>query len=218
MDALAGLAAVLVCGGCALSASATDRRLAVLGVAVALLVAPLVASPWPSVLPLAFREVAVITGCYLLWLAARGNEAVGMPHDGRTFLAVFVIVAFVAGAALAPALGPDRGPAGAIASASAAAIAALALGIAAPHRLAGGLSAILLVLSASLAVVGLTGPPGPLDHAVVGAALLAVTAAAALVATAGPAGTPAAPPLRLEEPTPSPTRDAQPTLFDSHAP
>jgi hypothetical protein len=54
------------------------------------------------------------------------------------------------------------------------------------HVLAGGLSAILLTLAATLAFRGLTGSGGALDHVVMGATLLAVTTAAAFLGSAEP--------------------------------
>lgn len=180
MEGLAGLAAVLVGGGSVLVATATDRRFAVLGATAALLAAPLIGSSWPDPLPLAFREVAVMTGAYILWIAARRGEP-RVPHEERAFIAVFVVVGFVGGAAVASALGTDRISVAAFASTCAAAVSAVALGIAPPHGLARGLSAIMVTLAAVLGVVGLSGASGPFEHAVIGATLLAVSVAAALL-------------------------------------
>lgn len=186
VEGLAEVASIAICTGAVLAAGAGDRRFAVLGLTVALLAAPLVATPWPAPLPLAFREVAVLIGTYLLWVAARRESTHALQAETRVVAAVFVVAAFVAAVALAPSLGPGRGPAGAFASAAAAAIAGLALGAGASHALAPGLSAVFLLLSASLAFAALTGAAGPLEHAVIGAALLAVTAAAALVPSGEP--------------------------------
>lgn len=186
MQILADVAAIVVFVACAVTATAHDRRFAILGLAVALLAAPLVAVPWPGFLPLAFRLVAALTGTYLLWVAAtRRGESRDVATGAGVHAAAFVAAAFVGVALLAPGLGPERGSPIALASAAGAGVAALSLGVAAPSALAGGLSAILLVLSASLATAGLIGAPASLEHAVVGAALLAVTTAAALLGAGG---------------------------------
>jgi hypothetical protein len=102
------------------------------------------------------------------------------------FVGVFVVLGFAAALFLAPSLGPDRGSTPGLAGAVAAAIAAIALGAGQRHALAGGLSAILLTLTAALAYRGLTGSGGGLDHVVIGATLLAVTTAAAFLGSAEP--------------------------------
>ena len=194
MPGLAELAAVIVCAGSALAAVNRNRFFAVLGVAVALVAAPLVGSSAPDLLSLAFREVAVLTGTYLLWISTTRATAERTADDQRPiFPAVVVVVAFLGVVVLAPALGAERGPLAGLAAAAAAGIAALALGMGGRDLLAGGLSAILLVLAASLAVAGLAGVNGPLEHAVIGAALLAVTTAAAFLG----GGEPLAPPAEL---------------------
>ena len=176
--------------------------MALLGVSVALVTAPLVGSRAPDLLSLAFREVAVLTGAYLLWIATGRDEATDVRGDSPVMGGPFVVLAFVSALALTPALGPDRGPVVGLASAAATGMAALALGVGATQHLSGGLSAIMLLLAASLAVTGLAGAGGPLDHAVIGAALLAVTTAAAFLGSAeAPAPPAAAPP-------------EQPALFD----
>src|SRR3989304_813774 len=56
-------------------AAARDRGMGILGVTVALVAAPLVSHQIPELLPLAFREVAVLTGAYLLWIATGRDQA-----------------------------------------------------------------------------------------------------------------------------------------------
>jgi hypothetical protein len=182
---LAGFAALVVLVGCVVAVTAADRRFAILGVSAALVAAPLVGVQVRDLLSLAFREVAVLTGFYLLWVASRH---VTEWRDGPlpVFGGVFVVLAFVAAVLLAPALGPDRGSTPGLAGAVAATIAAVALGSGQRHVLAGGLSAILLTLAAALAYRGLTGSTGGLDNVVIGATLLAVTTAAAFLGSAEP--------------------------------
>jgi hypothetical protein len=182
---LAGVAAIIVCAGCVLAVAATDRRTAILGVSVALVAAPLIGVRVLDLLSLAFREVAVITGSYLLWVASRH---VVTWRDGPLplFVGLFVVLGFGTALLLAPALGPDRGSIAGFAGAAAAATAGVALGVGQRHVLAGGLSAILLTLSATLAYRGLTGSAGGLDHVVIGATLLAVTTVAAFLGSAEP--------------------------------
>jgi hypothetical protein len=102
-------------------------------------------------------------------------------------------------------------------------MAALSLGVGAPSALSGGLSAILLVLGAALATAGLTGAPASLEHAVIGAALLAVTTAAALLGGGrddllAPAAQalprPEAPVAPREQPTADAPSPGQTGLFD----
>ena len=177
MAGLAVVAGLMVCVGCAVAAGAPDRRMAVLGVTLALVAAPLVSLQQPDLLSLAFRETAALTGAYLLWVVTRDTAAV--PWSGLpTFAAAFVVLAFLGGLALAPTLGPERGPGAALAASAAAAIAALGLTVGSRAVLAAGLGAILIVLAAALAATGLAGMGAPLDHAITGAALLAVTTAA----------------------------------------
>lgn len=209
MPWLAVLGALVVCGGGALAAATADRRLAMLGLTVALVAAPLIGTRAPDLLSLAFREVAALTGTYLLWISSGRGRPSEHREDGPLFPAIFVVLAFVGTLILAPALGP-RGPIVGLAAAAAAAMAALSLSVRAADLLAGGLSAIMLLLAASLATTGLAGTNGPLEHAVTGAALLAVTAAAAFVGSGEPSPTtempaplPADPDTAQNEPFPS---------------
>ena len=181
MPWLAILGAVVVCAGGALAAATADRRLAILGLTIATVAAPLIGTRAPDLLSLAFREVAALMGAYLLWISGgRGRESEHV-EDGPLYPAIFVVLAFAGTLILAPALGPHRGPIAGLAGATAATMAALALSVRATDLFAGGLGAILLLLAASLATIGLSGTHGPLEQAVTGAALLAVTAAAAFV-------------------------------------
>jgi hypothetical protein len=182
---LAGFAALVVCAGCVVAVTAAERRFAILGVTIALVAAPLIGVQVRDLLSLAFREVAVITGSYLLWAASRH---VVTWRDGPlpVFVGVFVVLGFVAALLLAGSLGPDRGSTPGLAGAVAATIAAIALGAGQRHALAGGLSAILLTLAAALAFRGLSGSGGGLDQIVIGATLLAVTTAAAFIGSAEP--------------------------------
>lgn len=201
MAGLAALAAILVGLGCALTVAAPDRRLAVLGVALALVAAPVVALHRPDLLSLAFRETAALTGTYLLWVVTRGRP--GEPWPGPpTFAAAFVVLAFAGTLVLVPALGPERGPGPGLAAAAAAVIAWLALTFGTRAVLPAGLGSVLLLLAATLALTGLTGMGAPLDHAIIGAALLAVTTAAVFLAAseARSAGTLALPAASEAEP------------------
>ena len=186
MPWLAGFGAVVVCGGGALAVATADRRVAILGLTAALVAAPLIGTLEPDLLSLAFREVAALTGTYLLWISSGRAQPSEPREDGPVFPAIFVIVAFVGALILAPALGPHRGPVAGLAAAAAAGMAALALSVRATDLLAGGLSAIVLLLAASLAATGLAGTSGPLDDAVTGAALLAVSGAAAFLGSSQP--------------------------------
>ena len=215
MPWLAVLGAVVVCGGAALSVATADRRVAILGLTAATVAAPLIGTRAPDLLSLSFREVAALTGAYLLYVSSRRGPS-DHGQDGPLFPAIFVVVAFVGTLILAPALGPHRGPIVGLAAAAASAMAALALTVRATDLLGGGLGAIALILAASLATTGLAGINGPLEHAVTGAALLAVTAAAALVGSGQPSPA-TAPPAPLET-GPAPAQDEPlPTLFEPPA-
>ena len=216
MPWVALLGAIVVCAGGALAAATVDRRLAILGLAVALVAAPLIGTRAPDLLSLAFREVAALTGTYLLWIASGGGRPIERREDGPLFPALFVVLAFVGALILAPALGPNRGPIVGLAAAAGAAMAALALSVRAADLLIGGLSAILLLLAASLATTGLAGIAGALEHAVIGAALLAVSAAAAFVGSSESSPTTVTPADVEPDPTPGP-QDSFATLVEPPA-
>jgi hypothetical protein len=68
--ALAALAVGVVAGG-VVAVSARDARVSIVGLAVALGFAPLIAEPFPNALVLGARVVAALLAAYLLWIVAR---------------------------------------------------------------------------------------------------------------------------------------------------
>ena len=102
--ALAALAVGAVAGG-VVAVSARDARISIVGLAVALGFAPLVADPFPSWLVLLARLVAAMLTAYLLWIVAR--DGFDIRHD-RLRSPVEILIAAAAGlaglssAALAP--------------------------------------------------------------------------------------------------------------------
>jgi hypothetical protein len=89
--ALAGVALAVVAGGI-VAVSAHDARTVVLGLAIALILSPIVAEPIPDAVGLGARWVGAVLASYLMWVAARGHRAgttgslVGWPTE--VFLAI----------------------------------------------------------------------------------------------------------------------------------
>lgn len=175
-----GAAGVAVVAGAIVCVAALDARHATLGLTLALLVAPLIADPLPPIVPLLFREVATLLGAYLLWILVRDTQPLTAgPLLGGRAEAAFVAAAFVVAFGLAPAVGHDRGPIAALAAGIAVAVAALDLIVFSGDVFRLGAGAVLALLAATLVRVGLAGPPGPLEHLVIGSVLLVTVLAAA---------------------------------------
>ena len=77
--ALAALAVGVVAGG-VVAVSARDARMSMVGLAAALVFAPLVAEPFPDGLVVAMRVVAALLAVYLLWVVAREGFDIRQPR------------------------------------------------------------------------------------------------------------------------------------------
>jgi hypothetical protein len=172
------LAAAGVTIGTILVLRSPDGRVVSLGLALALVLAPLTSEPLPGILSLAYRIVAALLSAYLVWLAVRTTTPyVGTPRLGGTAEAVFVAAAFLLGLMLGV---QDRDPAvaslaGGLAC-GAGALAMLAFGRD-PLRI--GCGAVLGLLAASLGQSWLTGTAADLGQLAFASAILAAAAATA---------------------------------------
>jgi hypothetical protein len=164
---LLDVAAIVTVAGALLAITGRDARIALIGLVVALVAAPLLADPLPSLPALGIRMVAAILGGYLLYMVLRDTtpvtrgSLVGLPAEALAAAAAFVIGYGTAGLGSAP-LGP------AVASAAGFGLAVIAV---APivrgadiFRLVVALA--ILVTGAELVRVGLAGTPSPLEQLV----------------------------------------------------
>lgn len=182
MNPLVALVAIAVVGGGVIAVSARDARVALLGLVLALVGAPLVADPAPPLLPLAARLVAAILAGQLLWVTLRATttrtrgSALGWPFEGFAAAAAFVIGFGVAGAG-ADAAGPRE------AQAAGLALAVLALNpvLFGRDTFRLGIGLALLVLAATILRVALAGTPGPLEQLVTGGLVVGLGGALAVV-------------------------------------
>jgi hypothetical protein len=189
--ALAGVAAAVLAGAL-VAVSARDGRLVVIGLATAIVLAPLLAEPLGSPLGLTARLAGGILGAYLLWVAVRGGgesggSRLGWPAEGLLGLAAFVVGYGTHGLG-APGLGPAE------ASGAGFALAALAVVPAATGRdvLRIGIGLFVLLQGALLVRTGLGGNPGELEQLVIAGLLAALGGSVATLAYAarsdGPGG------------------------------
>jgi len=172
---------VVVLAGAVVAVAAREGRVTVLGLVLALVAAPLVASPFPGVLPLAARLVAAILTGYLLWIAVRAAPAHARTQGSRLG---WPVEALVAGAAAAVGFGLGGAGTGGVPEATAMGLALVALAI--PPLVRGdalqvGTGALLLVTSVAVLRVGFAGPAPPLEHVVVSGLLVSVAAAVAML-------------------------------------
>jgi len=166
--ALLAAAAVVIAGG-VINLSARDAPLALAGLAVTLLVAPLIADPLPEPAVVAARVVAAALAVYLAWIVIRDSGPVlrgsvlGWPIEALLGAAAFVIGIGTAGLGATP-VGP--------AEAQGAGFALIALSVGPivfardVFRMASG--AVLLLGGVLLVRVGLAGTPSALEQLVTG--------------------------------------------------
>lgn len=195
---LAGVAVVVVAGA-VVAVSMRDGRSAVLGLALVLLLSPVLADPMAEPAALAARSIGTVLASYLLWIAVRDRPEEGLmvaPTEGsrigwpaEILLAASAVV--VGGAAHglgAPAPGPL------LASAAGFAVAALAVAPALTGRdiLRVGIGLLLLLDAALLVRAGLGGTPGALEHLMAAGMIVTVAGAVAALGRAaradGPGG------------------------------
>ena len=179
LDAAAFAAAAVVLGG-VVAVAARDGRIVVLGVMLAAVAAPLVASPLPGSLAVTARILGAVLAAYLLWAAIGSRSingtgsSIGLVAEGAIALAAFTV-----GLTVAP-VDPLAGPA----EAQAAGLSMIALAVV---PLAGrdvfrmGVGVTLLTLGGSLLVGAWTGPAFPLGQLAMAALLVGIAGATSLL-------------------------------------
>lgn len=178
---LAALAvAVVACG--VIAVSAREARVAVLGLVLCAVMAPLIGTALPGPLVLAARLVAAILAGYLLWVAVRRQPTTRGSLLGWPVEALAAAAAAVAGFGAAGFAGPAGGPREAEAVAFALAYLALAPLVVGRDVLRLGIGLVLVVLAASVGRVALAGSPSELEQLVLSAVTVAVAGAAATIA------------------------------------
>jgi hypothetical protein len=178
---LTALAVAVVAGGI-VAVSAREARVAILGLTICGVTAPLLADPAPAPLPLAARLLAAILAGYLLWISTRQRPLTRGSRLGWPVEALLASAAAVAGLGAAGFAGPAGGPPEA--EAAAFALGALAVGPilrgADVFRLAIGL--LLAVLGAGVGRVALAGTAVPLDQLVIAGLTIVLAAAVGTIA------------------------------------
>ncbi len=182
--ALAGVALAITIGAI-VAASTRDARAAVLGLAVVLVGAPILADPMADTRALAARVVASVLAVYLLWIAVRDGEwGTGGSRLGWAAEASVAAAAAIAGYGThglgAPALGPS------LAQAAGFALAALAVAPLVTGRdiVRIGVGLLLLTHGALLVRVALGGTPPALEELVTAGLVVGLAGAVAVLANA----------------------------------
>jgi hypothetical protein len=185
MIQIADIAAVVaVCGGVA-ALAARDSRIVAGGLLLAMLATPVVSSPEPGALTLAFRFLGAMLAAYLLWAAAQAQSiasegsGIGAGAETAAAAAAFVVGWFVM---------PVRPLAGPIA-AQAAGFALIALAIvplSGRNVLRTGAGAAVLTLGLYLLLQAWVGATSPLGQIAETAVLIGVVGATSLLM--GPVG------------------------------
>jgi hypothetical protein len=182
MSAALLAAAAVVIAGAVIGLSARDARLALAGLAVTLLVAPLIADPLPEPTVLAARAVAAALAAYLPWIVVRESAAalrvsvLGWPVEALLGAAAFVIGIGTAGLG-APPVGPAE------AQGAGFALIALSVGPIVFGRdvFRVGSGALLLVGGTILVRVGLAGTPSALEQLITGVLFIGLAGAVAFL-------------------------------------
>jgi len=161
--ALVGLAAVAVTGA-VVAVSVRDGRMTVLGLIVALLVAPVLTDPTTAPLGLAARYLGAVLGGYLLWMAVRGGQPtggsrLGWPAEALTAVGAAVVGYGTHGLGVTPA-----GPAEAQAAGFALLALALAPIVTGRDIVRIGLGLLLMLLGIGLVRVAIVGTPTVLEE------------------------------------------------------
>ncbi|HKG57005.1 MAG TPA: hypothetical protein VKA85_07145 [Candidatus Limnocylindrales bacterium] len=180
---LAALALAVVAGG-VIAVSAREARVAVTGLTVSGITAPLIADPFPGPLPLAARLVGSILAGYLLWVAVRHEPSTRGSRLGWPVEALGAAAAGVAGYGAAGFAGPATGPAEALGAAFALGYLALGPLVVGTDTLRLGVGLMLVVLAGSVARIALAGSPPELEQLVLAGLTVAVAGAAGAVAAA----------------------------------
>ena len=185
MIQIADIAAVAAVGGGVAALAARDSRIVVGGLLLAMLATPVVSSPEPGALALAFRFLGAMLAAYLLWAAAGAqsiaSEGSGIGAGAETAAAA---AAFAVGWFVVP-VKPLAGPI----AAQAAGFALIALAIvplSGRNVLRAGAGATVLTLGLYLLLQAWVGVTSPLGQIAETAVLIGVVGAASLLI--GPVG------------------------------
>jgi hypothetical protein len=210
------VAAAGVVAGAVVAVAARDRRVVAIGLLVAMVSAPLVASPLPESLSVAARVVGAVLAAYLLWAASRGlrsdssGSALGLAAEIAIAVAAFAIGMSVS------MVDPLPGPT--VAQAAGLALVALAVvPLVGRDVLRLGVGVVLLVLGSTLFTAAWLGPTPPLAHLAIAALLTGIVGATSVtlgrqpLIEAAPVDEPAvsatAPSLDAPRPRPSRSRE-----------
>jgi hypothetical protein len=182
--ALAGVALAITIGAI-VAVSVRDARTAVLGLAVAIVGAPILADPMADTTALAARVVGAVLAVYLLWIAVRDGEwgtrgsHLGWAAEGSVAAAA-AIVGYGTHGLGAPGLGPS------LAQAAGFALAALAVAPLVTGRdlVRIGLGLLLLTHGALLVRVALGGTPSALEEIVTAGLVVGLGGGVAILANA----------------------------------
>jgi hypothetical protein len=199
VNPLLAVVALAIIAGAVVAVSVRLARMVVLGVALVLAAAPLLADPLTTPLALAARFIGAILAAYLLAIAIRERPAVGLlitPTEGSRIgwptevlvAAAAALVGFAAHGLGAPAGGPM------LASAAGFAVAAVSLIPILTGRdvFRVGVGLLLLLAGGTLVRAGLDGTPGELEQLLTSALIVVVAGAVASLALSarldGPGG------------------------------
>jgi hypothetical protein len=189
--ALVGLAVAAVTGS-VVAVSVRDGRIAILGLVVALLVAPLLGDPQAAPLGLAARYLGAVLAGYLLWMTVRGGQPtsgsrLGWPAEALTALGAAVVGYGTHGLGLVPG-----GPAEAQAAGFALLALALAPIVTGRDIVRIGIGLVLMLLGVGLVRVALVGTPTVLEELTLAGLVAALGGVVALLSKAalgdGPGG------------------------------
>lgn len=200
MNLLIVASAAILGIGAVVAASAREGRVAVLGLAVAMVAAPLVADPLPAVTVLAIRLTGSVLAAYLIHAALRSEPSTLGTHLGWPVQLLVAIAAGIIGFGIAGeaalglvGLGPETGgPPAAPGPATLALYVGVAAGTAtivlAVEPIVAARDGLRLGIGLLLALTGLTvfrealiGPTDGLEHILIAATTAAVAAGTAVV-------------------------------------
>lgn len=181
MIEFATVAAIAAVAGGAVAVTARDRRTLSLGLAIALVAAPLASSPVPGTLALAARIAGALLAAELLFVATRaksarsGGSAIGFAAEGAAAAAAFIVGLWVA--PVKPLPGPATEQAAGLAI-----LVLAAIPLTGKDVLRVGVGAALLALGLSMLRDAWLGTAQPFENLVVTALLVAILGAAGLLA------------------------------------
>jgi hypothetical protein len=165
VSAVLAVASFVTVAGALLAITGRDARIALVGLLVALVAAPLLADPLPEPAALGVRVVAALLGGYLLYMTLRDSSAAtrgslaGLPAETLAAAAAYVIGYGTSGLGSAP-----LGPAAASATGFALAVISVAPIVRGADVFRLGVALAILVTGAELVRVGLAGTPSPLEQ------------------------------------------------------